>query len=321
MLWRLQARQFLAVADVAQAAQRSAVGVAAWQRRRGFATTAITVPERGSAPEQTLFVVGLNKRKFFGQDGAEEGLKLLERIAEHNAEYQLLFGLTEKELAEIEAEYKVKHRKLTPSRELEGVNHCEVIPIVQAGMVDNRPRRALDRELRITQSHVAWLLWQHPREAVKGYLAYWQLSKHVDAERCRFWSEQFPICANAYFEERAELVAIRAVETLIIERVQGRKGTTVLIVNNELFGLVQERLKMILDVDAPEKLGASDFRKALRDRGNELCLLVLDLTPVLLGIYVGLPLLLLHQGALFIEYLFTVPRDGEIAYDIETKRE
>ena len=34
----------------------------------GFATCAFTVPSRGTTPEQTLFVAGINEGKFFGQE-------------------------------------------------------------------------------------------------------------------------------------------------------------------------------------------------------------------------------------------------------------
>ncbi|CAE7155675.1 unnamed protein product, partial [Symbiodinium pilosum] len=63
---------------------------------------------------------------------------------------------------------------LTPSRQLEGITHCEMIPIMQAGMVDKRPRKSVGREVYIDQVHVAWMLWSHPREALRVYWAYWR---------------------------------------------------------------------------------------------------------------------------------------------------
>jgi len=242
-----------------------------------------------------LFVVGLNEGKFFGQDSAEEGLKLLERIAEHGPTYQLLFSLSERELNQIEAENKVANNRLTPSRDLEGDRNSEFIPIVQAGMVDKRPRRHLGRILRTTQSHVAWLLWKHPREAVKLYWAYRRRKDYKDAACQRFWSEHFPISASAYFDERAELVAIRAVEQLAVVHAQGRSGaepaTSVLVVGNDIFRLVCTHLSPMLDEEAHVKLGDAAFSRNLRDRASELCLDVPDLTPLLVFVYLGLPLL------------------------------
>merc|ERR1740123_2101757 len=82
---------------------------------RNFATTVFNVKPRPGevGAEQTLFVVGLNEGKFFGQDGAEEALKLLERIAEHGpqgSEYNLLLGLSDRDLAQLEADHKVKNQ-------------------------------------------------------------------------------------------------------------------------------------------------------------------------------------------------------------------
>jgi len=289
--------------------------------RRGFSTAAFTVPAQGDAPEQALFVVGLNEGKFFGQDGAEEGLKLLERIADHDPKYHLLFGLTDTELREMEEEFKVEKRKLTPSRELEKERNCEFIPLMQAGMVDNRPRLAIGRALRTTQAHVAWRLWKQPREAVKLYWAFWRRKKYKDAERCSFWSKHFPLSARAYFEDRADLVAIRAVEHLVARRLQGQQGTALVIVNNELFSAVVNRLGLFLDKDAANKLGSPELSRQLRDHAGELCADVPDLTSLLVFVYIGIPLLLLQQGYLALEYFVTVPRDGEIAYDLDQARE
>lgn len=242
-----------------------------------------------------MFVVGINEGKFFGQDSAEEALKLLERIAEHGPNYNLLFSLTERELSELEEDHKVKNQRLTPSRDLEGRRCCEFVPIIQAGMVDKSSRRALGRLLRTTQGHVAWRLWRTPRETVQLYWAYWRRKEHKNEAMRKFWMKHLPTAANTYFEEGAELMAIRAVELLAASQNQGKGGTWVLVVNNEFFEPTARRIGLFLDESAAEKLGSSDFAKDLRDRATELCTDVPDLTPLLLFLYLGVPIILLQS--------------------------
>jgi len=283
-------------------AAAAALAVSSGRGHRNFASTALTVRGLGAAPEQTLFVVGLDEGKFFGQDGAEEGLKLLERVAEHQSGTQILFGLTEKDLAAIEEDYKVKNQRLTPSRELEGARNCEMIPIIQAGMVDKLDRLALGRPLKTTQGHTAWQLWKHPREGINLYWAYWRRKDHRDAAQYAFWSKHFPVCSHSYFDERAEIIAIRAVEHLMAARSRSQGGSTVLVVHNELFGLVSQRLGLMLDDDAPRKLTSAEFSQHLRDRAVELCADIPDLTPLIIFVYLGIPLAVLHFVILGMEY-------------------
>eukprot|EP00933_Yihiella_yeosuensis_P039482 TRINITY_DN33528_c0_g1_i1.p1 TRINITY_DN33528_c0_g1~~TRINITY_DN33528_c0_g1_i1.p1 ORF type:complete len:332 (+),score=55.69 TRINITY_DN33528_c0_g1_i1:72-1067(+) len=259
-----------------------------------FATTAFTVPAHNNAPELTLFVVGLNSGKFFGQDGAEEGLKLVEHVASHSPEYTLLFGLSERDLAFLEEDHKVTRGRLTPSRELEGKRLCEHVPLIQAGMVDKRPRRALDRSLKITQNHVSVLLWKNPREAVQIYWAYWKRKKYTDAARKKFWKEYFPESGHAYFEDRAELITIRAVEHLAAQRKQGLGNTAVLTVNNELYELVVVALGKLLDKEDPGKLTSQEFLRELRRAASEICADAPDLTPLLVFVYGIMPVIVLQ---------------------------
>jgi hypothetical protein len=253
------------------------------------------------AAEQVVFVVGLNERKFFGPDGAEEALKLLERVADHDPGYRLLLGLNEKQLEEIEQDHKVKHRKLTPSRELEGVLNAEFVPIVQAGMVDQRPRLAIDRPWRISQSHIAQQLWKHPREALNVYWSFWQRDQIKDAHRFEFCMHYFPVAAGEYFYERADLFAIRVVVKVIAQRLQGKGGTTVLVVGNEMFQPVTERLKARLDDAAGDRLVSPEYSTELQSRAQLLCTRVMDLTPALAFVYFGIPLLILQQVYLIIK--------------------
>jgi len=283
----------------------AAAAAAAGPCQRRFASTVFNVKPRPGepGPDQTLFVVGLNKGKFFGQDSAEEALKLLERIAEQKGPtYQLLLGIHERELREIEDSHKVKNDRLTPSRELEGERNCEMIPIVQASMVDKCPRRALGRILRETQSHVSWLLWKHPREAVQLYWAFWKRKEYKDAEARKFWKQHFPISSHAFFDEISELVAIRSVELLAASHVQGKEGTFVLVVNNMFYEPLTERLRLMLDEDVNSKLESTDFLRNIRDRATELCLQIPDLTPVLVFMYIGVPFLIAQFFYLGAEY-------------------
>lgn len=274
--------------------------------RRAFATTAFNIRASGpSAPEQTLFIVGLNKGKFFGQDGAEEGLKLLERVAEHNPDYHLLFGLNEKAFSELEEAHKVQSGRLTPSRDLVLVEHGEVVPIMQAGVVDKRPRRAIGRAVRTSQSWVALWLWRNPREAVKLYWLYWRRKDYKDAAAFKFWSEQMPVCSKRYFGDLAEIITVRTVEHLIAERRNGRRGTTVLTVSNEVFALVAERCGHYLGQDPAEKLADPDFSEDLKAKAAEACRDIPDVSPFLVLIYLGFPLLVVHQVFLICEYFYT----------------
>lgn len=263
--------------------------------RRGrcapFATAAYTVPAQDTVPEQTLFVVGLNEGKFFGQDSAEEGLKLVEHVATASPEYTLLFGIADRDMAELEAAYPTSRGRLTPSRELEGKRLCELVPIMQAGMVDKRPRKAVGRSLKTTQNHVAYMLITHPRECLNVYWAYWRRKQYKDAAQRKFWSKHFPASSDCYFEERAHLIAIRATEHMSALRKQGLAGSTVLAVNNDVYELVVKHLSEMLGKDAAEKLNTPEFSRKLRDSAGHLCADVPDLTPLLVFLYGVMPIL------------------------------
>jgi len=251
--------------------------------------------------------VGLNTGKFYGKDGAEEGLKLLERITEHGQKFSLLFSMTEKELKELEEDHKVDPRrgKLTPSRDLEHERNAEMIPLIQAGMADKSPRRALSRTIRTTQGRVTWALWKTPRECLTMYWAYWKRKQFKDVERRAFASLHFPMASHMYYGEASELVAIRATEHMIIEHLQGNGGATLLVVQNELFDPVVARLKLTFDEDALKKMSDAEFARGLRERASELTREYPDLTALLVFLYCGLPMLLTQQGYLAVEYLIT----------------
>mmetsp|Transcript_100354 Transcript_100354/g.199087 ORF Transcript_100354/g.199087 Transcript_100354/m.199087 type:complete len:345 (+) Transcript_100354:99-1133(+) len=271
--------------------------------QRRFASTAFGIRRQNQASiEHTLFVVGLNEAKFFGQDGAEEGLKLLERVVEHHQEYDLLFGISEKALATMEADHPVgQNRKLTPSRELEQIQNGEMIPMMQASMVDKCKRRAVDRPVKTTQSHVAHLLWKFPRETIKLGWAYRRRKDHKDAARHKFWSQHFPLCSTAYFDERAEIISIRTVEHIVARRSQEWKGAIILVVGNEVFSLVNKQLSLML-ADEGRQLSSPAFMETLRSEAVHLCADVIDFTPVLIFVYCGIPLITLHFTYLAVEY-------------------
>lgn len=262
---------------------------------------------RDSPRECPIFVVGINEGKFFGQDGVEEGLKLIERVAEHDPNYQLLFSISERDLKDIEEQYPVKDKRLTPCRELESERNCEFISFVQAGVLDQRPRRALGRSLRTTQHHVAFQLWGNSREAIKvwryGYLRYVR-ERYKDAERYKFWISRFPAAGSAFFNDRAEVIAIRLLEHTLAEHSRGQHGTQIVIVSNDLYGLVVNHLRALLGDDAKAKYGDTDFSKTLRERATYLCRELPDLTPFLVFVYAGLPMVVLHFFYLAGEYYF-----------------
>lgn len=251
--------------------------------------------------------MGMNSGKFYGKDGAEEGLKLLERITEHGQKFSLLFSLTERELQEIEEDHKVDPRrgKITPSRDLEGQRNCEMVPLVQAGMADKASRRALFRSVRTTQSRVTWALWKTPRECLTMYWAYWRRNQYKDVERRAFASLHFPVASHMYYGEISELVAIRATEHMVIEHVQGNQGATLLVVQSELFDPVVARLKATFDEDGAKKIKDAKFSAHLRERAAELTREFPDLTALLVFVYLGVPMLLTQQAYLLIEYLIT----------------
>lgn len=270
--------------------------------QRGFAASLFKVPSSDGAPELSLFVVGLNEGKFFGQDGAEEGLKLIEQVANNHPEYHLLFGIPERDLARLEEENKIEKGKLTPSRELEGSPFCEMIPLLQAGMMDKRPRRAVGRPLKTTQAHVAWQFWKHPRECFNMYWAYWRRRKFKDIARYKFGSTNFPMASYAFFNGRAHIISIRATEHLGSLRAQGLGSSSVLVVNNDIYHIVIERLNLLLDEDAAEKLQSPDFAKNIREAAMELCAEIPDLTVPIILLYAMVPLLLLQSCYLVTEY-------------------
>lgn len=288
-------------------------------RPRGFATEAINVrSSSGKKNDQTLFIVGLNSGKFFGQDGAEEGLKLLERVAEHHPDYHLLFGLNEKEFALLESEHQVKGGRLTPSRDLATVKDGEVVPIMQAGVVDKRPRHALGRSLKTTQGHVAWRLWRNPREAIRLYTLFWKRNQHKDTARFKFWSENMPLASHVYFGESSELIAVRTTEHIIAERRKGKPGSTVLTVKNEVFASVVERCRHYLsEEEQVAQLDDHKFSEGLKEKAMALCKDVPEMTPLLVLIYIGFPLLAIHQVMLFCEYIYVKGSEEGSGSDFE----
>merc|ERR1711879_1124449 len=105
------------------------------------------------------------------------------------------------------------------------------------------------RPIRTTQGHVCWQLWKHPFEAVHLYWAYWRRKDYKDAACQRFWSQHFPICASAYFDENAELIAIRSVEHMAASVGQGKSGSghsMILVIGNDIFSLVCDHLRRTL---------------------------------------------------------------------------
>lgn len=264
---------------------------------RAFATAAFKVPAEGGRPELSLFVVGLNQGKFFGQDSAEEGLKLVEQIAQHTPEYHMLFGMTEKELREIETDHPAKDGRLTTSRELEGSFNCEMIPLVQATMVDKRPRKALDRPYKVLQAHVAYALAKNWREAIWINWGWWKRRQYKDAARYDFFGKNFPIAAFVAFNQTAHLIAIRTTEHLANLRAQGQGASTVLIVRNEVFSLVVERLRMIVDEDVAEKLNTPEVMRGMRDYARELSAEIADFS-LLLYLVCVIPAVAAAQGLL-----------------------
>ena len=96
--------------------------------------------------------------------------------------------------------------------------------VTEAGMVDKRPRKSVGRStftdqvgykrlthIGRTEAHVAYMLWNRPREARKLYWAVWRrnlykaglhlpyvsfvLKPWQDAEARKFWSKHFPVWA------------------------------------------------------------------------------------------------------------------------------
>lgn len=270
---------------------------------RGFSTAVFTVKPSEKNKDQTLFIVGLNKTKFLGQHGSEEGLKLLERVADHDPAYKLLLSISEKDLKEMEEDHRVEGRRLTAHRELEKAMNAEFVPLVQATMVDRRPRRAFGRSLRTDQNHTALALAE-TGEAVKMYWAFWKRKEYKDLAAYKFWSKHFPRSAEVYYGERAELIAIRTIEHLSMERERERGGTSVLAVHNDIFQLVTEKLRPMLELEPSERYDSREFAKKLRDRATKICRDVPDLTSALVFIYLGLPMLLFQQFYLACTYYF-----------------
>merc|ERR1711920_698103 len=131
-------------------------------------------------------------------------------------------------------------------------------------MVDRRPRRALGRGLKITQGHVAWQLWRHPMEV-------------------------------------SQLVAVRATSAMVGAFGQEKENTWVLVVSNQFFEPTVERLTQILDASASVKFSSEDFARHLREQATELCVDAPDFTPLLIFVYLGLPVAVLHFSLLAIQ--------------------
>lgn len=266
------------------------VGTSSFGKR--FAATAFTISGSGKDDEQVLFVVGLNEGKFYGPDGSEEALKLLEQIVEHTPQYNLLFGLDEVALGMIKEDHKVT-RKLTPSRNLESHLNCEFIPIVQAGMIDKRPLHAVDRSHAITQGRVSSYLWKNWHEIPNLFPAIWRRKEFKDVKKREFYTKLFPNTVVTNYDERAEFIALRTLEFLINERNSKGTGTTVLTVPNDLFSIVAKRLRELLGDDPAGTLGDLKFEEALREGTGVLSKEVPDVTPIFITLAVMVPILLI----------------------------
>lgn len=288
------------------------------QPRRCFATSAYSVKASGTFQEQSVFLIGLNEGKFFGQDSAEEGLKLMEKVSDYDPEYELGIGLSETHFQVIEEDHKVTGKKLTPSRDLESSRDCEFIPLIQAAMVDRRPRRALSRDIRFDQARVSWKLWQNPRETVNLYWAIWRRKSYKNAESYRFWSKHFPISADAYFGQRAELISLRAFEQISHMRRRGQGKTLIVAVSNDIFGLVHERLNSMLGQDASERLASPEHMRTVNDRAAELCKGYHDISAFILFVYFFLPFFVLRNLYPPLEYYYN-KRYGSRSRSVEVE--
>mmetsp|Transcript_58374 Transcript_58374/g.107757 ORF Transcript_58374/g.107757 Transcript_58374/m.107757 type:complete len:319 (+) Transcript_58374:115-1071(+) len=275
---------------------------------RAFATAVFNLPQtKSSAREQVLFLLGLNEKKFFGKDSSEEGLKLLERIAEHDSKYHLLLGVPPLTLEHVTKNHLVKDRRLTSSRKLEAEVYGEMIPLLQASMLDSRPRFALDRPKRITAERLALELSKLPREGARVYWAWFKRNTHKDAMMYEFWSKHFPVCSEAYFNQRAEHIALSALEHIVETRAKGHSGSALLVVNNDIYALVTEVLQRELAADA--KLDSSDCKTRRQKKLKELSEERFEgregqLVFHVLFIYVGIPGLVLVNLQLLADMLW-----------------
>jgi len=258
-----------------------------------FATATFSCPGKR---EQTLFVVGLDSQKFFGQHGSEEGLKLLERVVTRDEAYDVLVGLSERDMTVIKRDFEVKDNKLTPTRELEKENHAEFIPIIQAAMMDKRSIIPISRLIEITQANIGGYLWSRPRECLNLYPALWRRRKvKHDAIKIReLWTQFTPAAAYAYYGEVPEIVSARAATHLSnrANDARGKLGVSVLVVDRGIFDPIVERLKLILDGKSAQDIASAEFARPLRERAEVLCREPgIDLCPLIAFIYAGLPFL------------------------------
>jgi len=281
---------------------------------RRFASSFFRVkaPEKG-AHEHAFFVIGIDRNKFFGQDAAEEGLKLLERLVEQDPHYHLVFGLTNASLSQIQDTHHPNNRRLTPSRELENKVHGEFVPLVQAGIIDERPRTAVARDNSLRSNRTCWELLMRPREAVHAYWALWQWKKHVNAQGREFWLRHFPAAANAYFNESAEAIAIQAVDYVANRYRTGKSGSTVLFVNNDVFAPCVEHLERYLGGSPQEvvaRVNDENLKRELQARADMIrTVMTAHPSPFayLLFIYAGIPLFFFHFFCYATFYLFWNP--------------
>jgi len=271
---------------------------------RHFATTVYNLPPtRSAAQEQVLFLLGVNEKKFFGKDSSEEGLKLLERIAEHDSRYHLLLGLPPLTLEHLHKTYPVKNGRLSSSRTLEADLYGELIPLLQASALDERPKFALDRPKRTTAERILLKLTTMPREGLRVYWAWFKRNKYKDAASYEFWHKNFPVCSEAGFEQRAEHIALKALQHIVDQRAKGHSSSALLVVNNDIYALVAAVLRKELAVDAA--LDSSERTSQRTAQLQELTGEKFPLQPLVFHvafIYFGLPALLLGNVLVLVEY-------------------
>eukprot|EP00403_Amphidinium_massartii_P043959 CAMPEP_0178438624 /NCGR_PEP_ID=MMETSP0689_2-20121128/35695_1 /TAXON_ID=160604 /ORGANISM="Amphidinium massartii, Strain CS-259" /LENGTH=314 /DNA_ID=CAMNT_0020061045 /DNA_START=35 /DNA_END=975 /DNA_ORIENTATION=+ len=280
-----------------------------WQAfQRRFATTVFNIPpSKPSSQEQVLFLLGLNEKKFFGRDSSEEGLKLLERIAEHDAQYTLLLGISPALLKHVEANHAVKDRRLTSSRKLEKEEGGELIPLIQASSIDSRPKVALDRPRKITGERLCQRLCYTPSEGRHIYWAWFSMRQYRDAAKYEFWHKYFPTVSLPYFEQRAEHIALKAIEHLATQRAKGREGSALLVVGNDLYALVAEVLKKELTGDPSDALSSKELAKYRQERLLDLDTERHQIEPLLVHtmfIYVVVPGLIFLQLVVAANHFF-----------------
>merc|ERR1712083_368712 len=106
-------------------------------------------------------------------------------------------------------------------------------------------------------------------------------------------------------------------EQLAVIRGEKKAGAVVLIVGNDVFEIINNRLGSLLGDEAADRVASPEFSQELREGATSLCIEVPDLTTLLIFVYVGLPMLTIQF--LYLGCQWVVEKKDVTVFEVERR--